>query len=220
MSFSTFNTFKSIMKSSIQVYVGPSTITLPSSSYIFTSDTLTKNGITLTLSCSSHADTTDYAYNAFNSISSTFWSSAFNGVSSYTSNPYNGGSYVGGGNASRTYSVVIQGTTYSGEWLQIQYSVPMMITTYNFINRGGGSDGRTPYTFVLVGSNDLITWFLLDSQTSSRLFTDYTPCAYTINTTTNPSALSKYIYIRFIVRAIYSSSGPCNLQPFGLTAFK
>jgi hypothetical protein len=53
--------------------------------------------------------------------------------------------------------------TANGEWIQVQLARPAKLTSYGFISRSN-LENRLPRQFLLLGSNDGATWFLVDSQ--------------------------------------------------------
>jgi hypothetical protein len=130
------------------------------------------NNVTWTASSSSYSTVfVAYPYTAFIPSSNltptvtggatTGWissSSAYNGTSGTPTGQYNAG----------TYSTPIQNATaansvisVSGEWLQIQSSVPVILNNFNFVTNAfsiANSASRLPYKFYICGSNDNNTW--------------------------------------------------------------
>jgi hypothetical protein len=111
--------------------------------------------------------------------------------------------------------------TVKGEWLQIQLAKPAKLTSYGFLPRLGLSV-RVPKKFLLLGSNDGQTWYLVDAnnelstdnitrsnistgaQTSSYVppFGDSTLVTYGPSTT---YACNFYSYYRIVTIEIYMS---------------
>lgn len=94
------------------------------------------------------------AYSAFSG--SGYWVSA-GGQYSTGSGAY-GGSFV---------TTDVASTSYSGEWLQIQLPYAIIPSAYSLTSSVFG--GKTPSTFVLLGSSDRATWYTVDSRTSGAL---------------------------------------------------
>jgi hypothetical protein len=117
---------------------------------------------------------TEYAYSAFDkNLTGSWWTTS--------AGFYNGGTgaYTG------SFSTVISGTAYSGEWLQIQYPYAATVTSYTLYYAASWTY-RTPATFKVAGSNDGSTWTVVDTQTSvswgassSLTFTPSSPGSYT-----------------------------------------
>ena len=91
------------------------------------------------------------AYSAFSG--SGYWVST-GGQYSTGSGAY-GGSFV---------TTDVASTSYSGEWLQIQLPYAIIPSAYSLTSSVFG--GKTPSTFVLLGSSDSATWYTVDSRTS------------------------------------------------------
>ena len=169
------------------------------------------NGVTWTSSISSQLGGTPYSYFAFqNTNGGNIWISASN----YSSGVYN-----------NTYSTTVQGGigTVFGEWLQIQSSMPLVITSYTFQVYNAGN---LPKSYYIVGSSDGTTWQPIQScllatnpitstnvKCSNDLLVNFngiqtlignvssavTTTAYTSTTTT------AYTYFRIIVTSLFST---------------
>jgi hypothetical protein len=169
------------------------------------------NGVTWTSSISSQLGGTPFSYHPFqNANNGDIWISLGN----YSSGVYN-----------NTFSTTLQGGigTVYGEWLQIQSSVPLVMTSYTFqvFNAGnlpksyyivGSSDGTTwqpiqlcvlatnPITSTNVKcSNDLLVNFNGIQTLIGNVSSAVTTTAYT--TTTTP-----YTYFRIIVTGLFSTA--------------
>ena len=103
------------------------------------------NNVTWSSSSSSFNSSGQQAYNLFNTNNAdNGW---VNGSSAYSnSSPYN---YTAG-----TYATVIQninsGIGVSGEWIQLQSSIPVVMNNYSFYQ----SSAQAPATYYICGSND------------------------------------------------------------------
>ena len=136
-----------------------------------------------------------FAYQAFNNGGSGFWKCAYNTNANrygpnYAQYPYNtsNGTYQGGGSG-RYFTTVVSGTSYNGEWIQIELPYKLLVTSYSF---GSGSAYASAWAknFVLAGSNDETTWYIIDSRSLSSQ--PAVPANYTV------SALTPYHYYRII----------------------
>ena len=116
------------------------------------------------------------------------------------------GIYVGGGNASLTYSTTYytrnnETATASGEWVQITVPYNMKLTSYS--NRTRYISYRIPIQYVILGSTDgSSNWYALD-DVSLNSYSNYVPLnKYTINTTTYPYANNYYNFFRYVIKKI------------------
>jgi len=100
-------------------------------------------------------NSTFYAWTAFDKSASTFWHSLTN----YNNTITNSGTYTGS-----VTTVDANGTSYSGDWLQIQMPSSMVLSSYSIMPRSGLEGARDPRTFWILGSRDGVTWFLVDSR--------------------------------------------------------
>jgi hypothetical protein len=124
-------------------------------------------------------------YNAFNQDNSTvsstnFWTTSQDSYSSTN------GSYLG------TVSTIISGVSVLGEWLQIQLPIPIILNNYN-IYTWPNVFTRAPKEFRIAGSNDGLTWTLVDSQTN---ITGYTTSGKSFTISSNTKA---YTYYRLVI---------------------
>ena len=161
--------------------------------------------------------------NTFNGEYSTFWSCANQGSASfkpitntalnYAQSPYNAstGIYVGGGNASLTYSTQYytrnnETATASGEWVQITVPYNMKLTSYS--NRARYTTSRIPIQYVILGSNDgSSNWYALD-EVAIATAASYVPLKkYTINTTDYPYANNYYNFFRYVIKKTDTAGG-------------
>jgi len=88
-----------------------------------------------------------------------------------------------------------------GEWLQMQLSTPAKLTSYGIFVL---TKYYFPQSFVMLGSNDNINWYMLDAQS----LTLPTPIMtlITFNTTTT-FASNYYTYFRLVVMSVTQSPG-------------
>ena len=110
--------------------------------------------------------------------------------------------------------------TAPGDWLQIQFAKPAKLTSYGFLCRPTLSV-RMPELFVMLGSNDGATWYLVDANneqttdnitrsdlTTGATITSYVPplgnsTLITYGTTTS-YACNFYSYYRIVTVGIYN----------------
>jgi hypothetical protein len=142
------------------------------------------NGV-YTSSASSYyvASGTEQPWRAFDKNNNgTWWTIATLGYSSST------GLYTAG-----LYSTTISGSSYAGEWIQIQLPASVTVTSYTIYNSASWNS-RAPVDFKLAGSNDGSTWTLVDTQTAITSW-----ISSTTNITFLPSTPGAYSYYRLCV---------------------
>ena len=93
-----------------------------------------------------------------------------------------------------TTTVDVNGSSYPGEWLQIQIPSSIVLSNYQ-INTGGSSTSQRPSKWFLLGSRDGVNWFLIDSQNGVTLVTS------TFVTFTVPVGQA-FTYFRWVVNQI------------------
>jgi len=89
-------------------------------------------------------------------------------------------------------TTVVSGTTYSGEWVQLQLPYAIYITSYYRLAAYLPST-RNETSHVFAGSNDGTTWTLLNSASEQQ---------YTSSTTINLNVTTAYSYYRLIALAV------------------
>jgi hypothetical protein len=93
-----------------------------------------------------------------------------------------------------TSTTVISGTTYTGDWLQIQLPTPIILKNYNIYTRSDDLN-RGPKDFYIGGSNDGSIWFNVDFHTN---ITSYTISGKSFVISSNNIS---YSYYRIVVPA-------------------
>jgi hypothetical protein len=148
--------------------------------------------------------TVEYPAWSSGSISSNAYKPITNESLTYSTTPYNSttGSYQGGGNASTIFTTTYYTTgsttlSRSGEWVQINVPYNMKLISYSNLTRY--KYARLPVQYVILGSNDGSTWYLLDDIDIGS-WVNYIPLKkYNINTTTYPYAANYYSYFRYVI---------------------
>jgi len=205
------------MMTSATSTTAPNVVGLPSSGNAITTSPWTTNGVTWTARASSVFDPagTTPVSSAFNSVSSTEWVPL---SATYTTN----------GNSSGQTTTIQTVGTVTGEWLQIQSSLPLVMASYQFAT--GNVVARTPKTYYIAGSNDGTTWFPIQygaagAVTTTASFTlvpgiilvnsssTQTFGSSTITTTTYSTTTNAYTYFRLICLSNYS--GPNDVVSLG-----
>jgi len=117
-------------------------------------DTVINGGVYKARS-SSEYDTNTLAWKAFDKSSTgLYWWVSKN--ISYT---------AGSPNSTTAVTVDANGTTWTGEWIQMQMSTPISITGYMLTPTGNGDHAtQSPTAYVLLGSMDGVNWFVIDSK--------------------------------------------------------
>ena len=137
-----------------------------------------------TVSSSASLNSTETSNNAFNS--SNFSTATANIWTS--SSTYNGttGAYTG------AVTTTVSGTSYLGEWLQIQLPTPIVLSYYYIY---ANTSTRFPKNFIIAGSNNGSLWSLIDTETNSQVFQNNSRLFILFNNTI------AYSYYRLIVQA-------------------
>jgi hypothetical protein len=204
------------------LYVAPSTALIGSLSAItvmpqqtgLASSTWTTNGVSWVASASTVlTGGSFFSYNMFNNTlgMNNGWA-----PSSVT--------YGTAGNSSGVNTVIQGVVTATGDWVQIQSSVPLVMSSYQFAT--GGNVNQLPKTYYIVGSNDGTTWYPIQfgSGTGAGTASTYTVVpstiivnsvvnflqtfgSSTITTTGYSTSTNAYTYFRLIGLSIYTASG-------------
>jgi hypothetical protein len=127
---------------------------------------------------SASSDTNGAAWQAFDKNTGTAWNTT---NSTYTAgSPYSGS----------VVTVDVNGTSYRGEWLQIQQPSSIVLSNY-YINPNG-----YPSIWYILGSRDGTNWFLVDQRTTTTA-----PGVGVTYTVSSPQA---FTYFRMVVNLIYT----------------
>jgi len=144
-----------------------------------------------TASASSYYDNNNLPCYAFGN---NIWNASNYGMWHSATGAYNNGAYTGG------YTTTVSGTSYSGEWLQLQAPNPLQLASFGIYPRQDSSlfQRRSPRNFVIAGSNNGSTWDLLHTATG---ISDWTAAEkyFVCNGT---SVANKYSYFRLITMAV------------------
>ena len=169
----------------------------------FTSITYNSSTLqTATISGQAYGNGT-YIIKSSSCYSSSAWYASYMFETNFTDNGYQCWHTLDGNISSTQYtgsfSTTINGVSYPGEWAQIQLPNPIIIASYQLIDRGGGDTytRRMPSIFLLLGSNDGINWVIVDSQ---NLTTGYITKAFIVQSYT-----TAYSYYRLSISRIFSS---------------
>jgi len=150
------------------------------------------NGAYVATSSSFYAAATNYAYYAFDKISGSttnIWNAATASYSATT------GQYT-----ANTYSTVVNGITYYGEWLDLLLPNQILLTSYIIQARNDTNYLQTPYTWILAGTNNAgTTWTSVDSRSN---------IAYTQNQTQTFNIFNSQYYneYRIIILSVQPAS--------------
>jgi hypothetical protein len=136
----------------------------------------------------------NYAWYAFDKSSSTGWSCANGFYSAATPATYTG-SYT---------TVDVNGTSYAGEWLQIQMPSSTVLSNYTII--GNTNTNNNPSRFWIFGSRDGTSWNLVDSRTGITWASPWTQ-TFTI------AASSAFTYYRISVNQIQNAGAGSGVNP-------
>ena len=134
-----------------------------------------------------------YAWYAFDKTTTNYFVS--NAPLYGSSSPY---AYTG-----TVTTVDITGTSYAGEWLQIQKPVSTIISSYIITCNGISA---APQRFVVLGSRDGVNWFLVDSRSGVTWTT--TGQSLTFSTQVSQS----YIYYRIVTMNLQGNGTYVQMQ--------
>ena len=139
---------------------------------------------------------------------STISSNAFNftGNMWHSAITYSSGAYTG------AVTTTVSGTSYSGEWLQLQAPNALQLSSFSIYPRQDSSlwSLRSPKNFVMAGSNDGSTWNLLHTATGVNDWT--TAEKYFVCNGSNVA--DKYSYFRLITLALNGTSANADSVNF------
>jgi hypothetical protein len=140
-------------------------------------------------SASSTLNSTEAAFNAFN----------YNNTSTATNNIWTSDLVWNGSTGAYTgiVTTMVSGVAYSGEWLQLQIPLAIVLKYY-FIYVHEAT--RWPKNFILAGSNNGTTWELIDNQSNTTVFHTTTGCMFNLRNNTK-----SFSYYRIIVLGIVGS---------------
>ena len=139
------------------------------------------------------------AWYAFDKNSTgTFWISA----ASYGSTaPY----------ASTAYTTTdVNGTSYLGEWLQIQVPNPVTLSSYSISPGNNAASGQAPAKWAILGSRDGVNWTLVDARAGITTW-----AATTAQTFSAASSQSSWTYFRCVVSQANGYVGATPVMVFG-----
>ena len=132
---------------------------------------------------------------AFDKSASTFFHTAI----TYNATITDSGTYTG-----TVRTVDVNGTSYSGEWLQIQLASSIALSNYSMTGRSGLETSRTPRTFWVLGSRDGTSWFLVDSRSGINNWSS-SPQSF------STSSVQAFTYFRMVIYQVgNASSGTTN----------
>lgn len=161
---------------------------------------------------SSTLGSTNYEWYAFDKTNATNASSqlswANGSTTAYTAAT---GAYTTG------FSTTVSGTAYAGEWLQLQTPAPLRVTRYSLTspNHTANTFMGTPGSWVLAGSNDATTWWLLDKRDSQMFTSSNQTLSYNVSI---PNA-NTYSYVRMCVTKAQTPTGGNYLHVGELSLF-
>jgi hypothetical protein len=193
--FSTFNgaaTFVSYIRQ-LEMTIAP--VSIPGNSIV--------SGSYIASASSNFPDYMSPSYAFNDSLKNTsigrMWHSGIN----YSSGPYTG-----------AVTTTVSGTSYAGDYLQLQTPNPLVLRSFSIYPRqdGGLWSTRSPKNFVMAGSNDNSTWYLLHTATGVNDWSaseKYFVCNGT-------SVASKYSYFRLVVTSLLSGGDSLQIQNLNL----
>ena len=118
----------------------------------------TVNGVNWTVSASSNNGASQSAFKAFNNTTGDAWLSD-NALQRYSA--------AGVVNANAATTSVIGVGIIAGEYLQVQSSVPIVMYSFALGLGLNPSPGNAPKTYYIIGSNDGVNWYTLQTGTTN-----------------------------------------------------
>jgi hypothetical protein len=146
---------------------------------------------TYVVSASSELNSSNQSWYAFDQNSGTLWGS-FGTVST----PY---SVSTGIYAGSNVTVDVTGSSYSGEWVQIQIPSSIVLSSYSIQSRSDSGAASSPSTWVILGSRDGTNWFLVDRRGNITWSTSQTQ-------TFSTSSAQAFTYFRCSTQIIQTGS--------------
>jgi len=181
--FEVYNTTQNFYSSIRQLEMTIAPVSIPGNSivsgnYIASASTVYSNAI---------AYAPSYAFNDSikNLANDTMWHTGLNYTTS--NGLYNG-----------AITTSVSGTSYSGDWLQLQAPNALQLSSFSIYPRQDFAGIRSPRNFIMAGSNDGSTWYLLHTATGvgDWIAADkYFVC-------NGSNVVNKYSYFRLITMAI------------------
>jgi hypothetical protein len=205
--------------------------TISPNQFGLTSNTWTQSGVTWTASVSRTLDSNSYpAYGAFNNYTGSTFVYSWASPAYYSS--LTGLYTLGPATTPVATTTTVQAGigSLSGEWLQIQSSVPLVLNSYRY---GCGGYGNFPQSYYIVGSSDGTTWFPIQRcvMSTNPLTTNFTVCSTNIIvnqsgtqtiiggqtgsgtfTTYSPYTTTAYTHYRLIGMALWSVGTGGNME--------
>ena len=143
------------------------------------------NGKNYVASASSEYSAGFEAWRAFDKVWVTTTNSSWAGVTGY----YTSAPYACAGTITTTD---LNGTSYLGDWVQIQFPSPVLLSSYTIypINQSGNQT-QAPSKFVILGSRDGVNWTLVNSQSGIAW-------TYGVGQTFSASVTQSFNYYRLV----------------------
>jgi hypothetical protein len=109
-------------------------------------------------------------------------------------------------------TVDVTGTSYTGEWLQIQKPSSIVLASY-LITAGGVGNGQSPARFWIFGSRDGTNWSVIDSRSGITTWTAGGQLTFSVTSS------QAFTYFRMVVNqlgAYYASTPNCVIAEWTL----
>ena len=115
-------------------------------------------------------------------------------------NEYNATTGVYQSATPKTTTNVDGASSYNGDWIQLQLSVPTVLSYYTLFPRPDTAVGQMMNTWRLLGSNTGTSWTTLDSQSGVSSWSLGVSKTYTVNSDT------AYTYFRIVIQSVNASN--------------
>jgi len=131
------------------------------------------------------------AWKAFDKSAGTLWAS----TGTYNT-AANGGVYT-----ASNVTVDVTGTSYNGDWLQVQFPTSIQVSSYSVTARSDSSAHTSPRNWVVLGSSDGINWYLTDARSGYTSWSLGQTLSFTV------SASQSFTTYRMVILAIAGTTG-------------
>jgi hypothetical protein len=145
------------------------------------------------------------AFCAFNSSTTDYWATLrnYDATTGFYTGPFT--------------TTLADGVTFlKGEWLQIKMPSPIALVAYTIVGaREGLASSRSPRSFDVLGSNDGVSWILVDTQPSATEWVATVGKGFTIATTA-----AAYSYYRLVIKTIGADTNAYRVELINWSLFE
>lgn len=125
--------------------------------------------------------------------------------------------YKGGGKANNIFTTKVnfkKVIDISGEWLQIELPNQVYLYSYTITCPSpAGTNCLFPQSFMVVGTNDGVSWYMVDQQIMQ-------PTEVVSTASFNLNSLKPYVSFRLIIRSLFNGTNLVNINNWSLQGTK